>query len=136
MPYSFTQPYTKEEDGRVKLLPKHRQEIKRKHKGGRSLRSLAIEYGVDKGTIKAVINPEWYKAKQSKRYEKKPWIQYYQKDEWRLTMQKFRAKKRELNKLNKPKKPCALCGASLDQNGKRRRFCSDKCSWTFHNKNR
>lgn len=129
----FPKPYTPEEDGRFKILPERHEEIKAKSKGGRSLRSLAVEYGVDKGTIKAILDPEWYKTKQAKRYAQKPWATYYQKDEWKETMRKFRAKKRSLNKLNKSKPPCLFCGLSLDPNGKKQKFCSPKCGWDFHN---
>lgn len=53
-------------DRRIKLDIDDRNIIIRKYQQGASLRSLSREYQVDKGTIKAIISPEWYAEKQEK----------------------------------------------------------------------
>lgn len=53
-------------DRRIKLDIDDRNIIIRKYQQGASLRSLGREYFVDKATIKAIINPEWYAEKQEK----------------------------------------------------------------------
>lgn len=113
-----------EQDARYKILPSQYQEIKKSYRKLKSYRAVARLYNVNKGTIKAIIHPNWYLQKQQKRYAKKPWLEQYQKtkSEWCKIMQKHRAKKRKLqpdeirkyrhSKRGKifNKKKCIICG--------------------------
>lgn len=88
-----------EDDGRVKILPRDYLKIKRLYLRIKSLRAVAKIIEVDKGTIKAIVCPEWYKKKQLKRYAKKPWLEQYQKEKGEKhnrIMREYRRKKNEV----------------------------------------
>ena len=124
------------QDGRRKIDPKDYEEVRLDYAELKSQRKTAEKWNVDKRTIQFILSPERYAEFKRKRYLLAPWREYYSKDKWKEDMRKYRAKKRKHNLLNKPKSPCVQCGKKLDQNGKRQKFCSMKCSWDFHNKKR
>lgn len=86
--------YTKEQDGRIKILPEQYEEVREKYRVVQSLRAVAGYYGVDKRTIQFIIHPE--KLEDLKRHNKeiKHWSIYYDKDKRREYMRKWRAKKK------------------------------------------
>lgn len=61
-------------DRRLKLNEQERETILTEFKNGRSLRSLGREYNVDKHTIKAVVDSEWYQDKLKKTKERKAYL--------------------------------------------------------------
>ncbi len=102
MPLEY-KPYTDNPmlDGRRKVTPEQKQLIKEQRQQGWSFRKMARFHELDKGTIKAIIDPLWYKEKQQKQYAKKPWLDYYNKEQHTKDMRKTRAKKNRLNYTNK-----------------------------------
>ena len=92
-------PYTKEEqDGRRKLTELEKEEIRMKYKPRvYSYQMLADEYRVSKRLIFWVVNP--HRLEEFQRSRKGVWNRYYNKEDRRLTMQKYRAKKRALGLL-------------------------------------
>lgn len=86
--------YTKEQDGRVKILPAQYEEVRAKYNAENSLRAVAKYYGVDKRTIQFIIHPE--KLIELKEHNKriKHWAKYYDKEKRREVMKKWRAKKK------------------------------------------
>jgi len=85
-----------ENDGRIRLLPSLYEEVIARSKAGESLRALGRAYNVDRHTIKAIVDPEWYKKKQKQRYDQKMWEHNYDKEAHKLAIRKYRAKKKEL----------------------------------------
>ena len=129
------------QDGRVKITPDNYSEIKQQYKELLSLRAVARLWGVDRHTIKAIIDPEWYKNKQAKRYAKKPWLEWNERvrgEEWNSIMRKHRAKKQELqakelreyhhSKRGKifDKIPCLFCGEMFLPKRTAQKYCSRK----------
>lgn len=86
---------TQEQDRRVKLTDKQKQEIKQRYdKGGVSLNSLAKEYNVSKKTILLIVNDE-SKRKNDERI-KNHWRDYYDKEQHNQTIKNTRNYKQEL----------------------------------------
>lgn len=102
MPQQILAYTDKNNDKRRKLTDTERETIKElyKHQGA-TLRGLGRQFGVDRHTIKAIVDPIWYKNKQEQRYNKKPWLDYYDKERRREDMRKHRARKRKLGLLTK-----------------------------------
>ena len=98
-----TLPYNnKDNDKRRKLTDTERETIKELYtRQGATLRGLGRKFGVDRHTIKAIVDPSWYKNKQQQRYNKKPWLDYYDKEQWKHTMRKHRARERSLGLMIK-----------------------------------
>jgi hypothetical protein len=62
-------------DRRIKLTERQKNAILKQYGSGASIRKLSRTYKVDRKTIKAVLNPEWYSKqllKQRKNYLKYP----------------------------------------------------------------
>lgn len=82
-------------DKRVKLTPRQRREIISLYFIARvSLRGLGRLYGVDKKTIKFVVDPAFYQKELAR--NKGNSSKYYTKEKHRLYMQKHRLYKKEL----------------------------------------
>jgi len=88
--------YTEEQDGRVKLTSAQKEEIKIRYAaGGVSWKNLAEEYHVSKRLIGFIVNPATLE-KVSERV-KTSWKTYQAtKEQRKLIMRKYRAKKRSL----------------------------------------
>ncbi len=95
MPQNFRAYALPEQDGRRKLSEEQKQEIRAKYKPRvYSFGMLAKEYGVNKRTIFFVVNP--HKLVDFQRSRKGSWINYYDKEQHRLAVKKYRDKKRAL----------------------------------------
>lgn len=83
-----------EQDGRKKLSPRQKEEIKERYrKGDGTQRSLAKEYGVAKNAITYIVNDEYRDRQNKRRGEKQK--DYYDKETHRIRQSKYRAKKRQ-----------------------------------------
>lgn len=83
MPYKHESEHIKLvglQDRRRKLTDEQKEEIREKHKQGKSLNTLAKEYNVSKKLILITVNPE-SKAKQEK-YIKDHWREFRQSQEY------------------------------------------------------
>ena len=58
--------------------------------------SIAKEYDLDRWTIKAIVNPEWYKEKLESARLKAPWKMYYSRVKNSEAVKKYRQKKKRL----------------------------------------
>jgi transposase-like protein len=84
------------QDGRRKLTKEQKQEIIKLYATGNwSHRTLGKKYEVDKGTIALIVSP--HQLARWKAYAKGRYKIYYDKEERKIAMRKYRAKKRELN---------------------------------------
>ena len=85
-----------DKDKRRKIPDEEHAYIIKRHKDGEAIRAISRAYNVDKRLIQFIIYPErqitMYKARLKRRGSK----QYYNKDEWKLIMQKHRAYKKKL----------------------------------------
>lgn len=84
-----------EYDNRLKLDEIDKQQIIRKYLSGASMRSLSREYKVDRMTIKAIINPQWYEERKKQTRERKSYLSIT-KEKRNQYMKKHRNKKHEL----------------------------------------
>lgn len=90
------------QDKRRRLTDEEREQIKQLYTTTKAtFRGLGRRFGVDRHTIKAIVDPKWYKNKLQQRYDKKPWLDYYDKEQWKLTQRKHRKRKRELNLITR-----------------------------------
>jgi hypothetical protein len=87
---------TRPHDRRVKLSDADRVEILGLYLEGYSLRALGRMFGVDKGTIRAVVDPEYYRRKLDE--AKGNWIRYYDSEKHAAYMRNHRQYKRQLMK--------------------------------------
>lgn len=92
----ISQPLTPEQDGRRRILPCLYPEVIKQYNDLKSFRAVSRLFNVNKGTIKAIIDPQWYEAKKRKRYEKKAWLVYHNTTKRRICQAKHRAKRRSL----------------------------------------
>lgn len=92
--------YTEEQDGRVKILKSQYEEVRTKYASLKSMRATARYYGVDKRLIQFIVYPERLEALKAHNKLIKHHKKYYDKDKWRETMRKFRARKKEILKPN------------------------------------
>lgn len=132
-PRPFTNPL---DDARRKIDPADHPRIREHYQELKSYQKVADFWHVSKRTIIFICNPDKYAEFQRKRYLLAPWRESYAKlapGEHAQQMRVHRAKKRELNLLNKVKEPCVVCATPLDQNARRQRFCSQACNIYFHN---
>jgi hypothetical protein len=88
--------YSEEQDGRVKILKSQYDEVRAKYVSLQSMRATAAYYGVDKRLIQFIIYPERLEALKAHNKLIKHHRKYYDKDKWRETMRKFRARKKEI----------------------------------------
>lgn len=86
--------YTKEQDGRIKILPEQYEEVRAKYEAIKSLRAVAGYYGVDKRTIQFILYPERLEKLKEHNKKIKHWRLYYDKEKRREAMRKWRAKKK------------------------------------------
>lgn len=84
-----------EYDNRLKLDDVDKQQIIRKYQSGASMRSLSREYQVDRMTIKAIINPQWYEERKRQNRERKSYLSIT-KEKRNQYMKKHRNRKHEL----------------------------------------
>lgn len=82
-------------DRRVKLLQADKEEVRKLHKQGYSMRKLAIEFKVSRRLIAFIIYPERLKAERE-RDGKKKWRRYYTKEKHRNYMKRHSRYKQEL----------------------------------------
>ena len=101
MPQDYIKYKNKKLDGRFKILPDQYPEIIAKYKIIKSIRKLAKEYEVDKGTILMIVNPQYKKRHQQ--YQQGRWKFYYDRKKHANYIKKYRDKKRKL-KLIKTRK--------------------------------
>ena len=97
MPYkSETIKLAPSQDRRRKLTDEQKEEIKRLYETGLiGQRPLAKQFGVSRGLIQIIVNPEIAKAK--KQRIKDHWRDYRPtKEEWAATMREHRHYKQEL----------------------------------------
>jgi len=127
------------QDRRMKLDPKKHDEIRERYKNGEgSWKTLAEDYGVSKKTIGLIVNEEM--AKRNKKRVKEHWRDYYDKEDHRIAMRKFRAEKKRLGlteaKTPKHNKICPVCNTPF-QAIANKIYCSKKCKWNAaHERNR
>lgn len=82
-------------DRRLKLTDAQRAAI-RENAEGKSMRALAIEFGVSRRTIQFILQPDKLRENKLRRDERGGWRQYYKKDEWCETHREHRKYKRKL----------------------------------------
>jgi DNA-binding MarR family transcriptional regulator len=87
---------TRPHDRRVKLSEEDREVIRIMYEHGDSLRALGRMFGVDKGTIRAVVDPEYYRRKLDE--AKGNWIRYYDSEKHAAYTRNHRQYKRQLMK--------------------------------------
>lgn len=105
MPQNF-QAYTKpEQDGRRKLSVEDYDDIRVWIANGNSQRATAKHFNCSRRMVVWISQPEKYEAFRTARMASKKHLEYYDKEKHRLSVQKYRAKKRLLSIPNKPK-PC------------------------------
>lgn len=94
MPQKF-RAYTKElDDGRRKLTQEQKETILKHYEaGGISWQNLADAYGVSKRAIGFIVNEKTLEKVRER--IKRHWKDYYNKEERKDTMRKYRAKKRK-----------------------------------------
>lgn len=134
--------FTPTQDGRFKIHPRDHKKVRAMYKKLKSTRKTGAFFGVTKGTISNIVNPEQYKAKQLKRYAKKPWLEEYAKyqgEKWNKIMRIHKRKKYELqgealreyrhSRRGKTFEPrvCETCGVEYLPHITTQRFCSRKC---------
>lgn len=137
-------------DRRVKITPDQYDKVKTQYKKLGSFRAVARLYNVDRGTIKAIINPAWYKEKQQKRYKQKPWREYYkqqQGEQWNKIMREHRRYKYEVQpedvrqhrhaKRGKifETKTCIVCGEEFWPANTKQKVCPRRvrpCYWKIY----
>ena len=81
MPYEFEQLHIhlpRNADRRIKLTEEQRKEIRSSVK---SMRQLAIEYGVNRRAIDFIKHPEKVVANKKRRQERGGWRQYYDREQ-------------------------------------------------------
>uniref|UniRef100_A0A6H2A6B5 Uncharacterized protein n=1 Tax=viral metagenome TaxID=1070528 RepID=A0A6H2A6B5_9ZZZZ len=134
-------PYQNPElDGRCKVTPETAQSIKELYhdkKNPLSMRAIARLFDIDKGTVKAYLDPNWYKEKQQKRYKLQPWKEYYTAEKHRLAMKKVRAKKKELNytdAMPETEKQCPFCQIIFITKKHNKIFCTNLHAQKYYNK--
>lgn len=96
MPQEFKPFPRPEQDGRRKIMPEEHEQIKRDYQELQSYQKTADLWGISKRAAIFIVNPDKYKEFQRKRYEKKPWLDYYNREEHTKTIAKHRKKKKEL----------------------------------------
>lgn len=96
MPQDFKRFTDESQDGRRKIPTTEHKRIRELYQELKSFRKVAKLYGVDKRTIQFIVNPKMYKEFKKKRYQKKPWLDYYNKETHTPAIRKYRAKKRAL----------------------------------------
>lgn len=82
------------DDKRRKLHPDQYAEIQKKYEEGMSQRALGREYGVSKSLIAIIVNPE--RAAKVKARLKDNWQNYYDREQHRKDILKYRRRKREM----------------------------------------
>lgn len=87
----------KELDRRIKISDDVRESIKKLYfQDGYSMRKIARELGVDRGSVKNILFPEKYQE-QLRRYKKeKHWQKYYNKDKNTKSVREWRQRKQKL----------------------------------------
>lgn len=91
-------------DKRVKLTDLQREQIKDEYSTGLiSQRKLAEKYGVSRRTIQFIIDPEKEKIAKEQFKERRKDGRYYDKENHKQYMKKFRDRKQELYKEGKLK---------------------------------
>jgi len=93
MPQEF-KIYKPEQDGRRKILESEHEEVKAKYKSLKSLRGVAKIYGVDKRTIQFIVYPDRLEKLKEHNKQIKHYKKYYNTEARKLTMRKWRSKKR------------------------------------------
>jgi hypothetical protein len=83
------------DDGRRKIHPKDHDKIREDYLELKSQRKTAELWNVSRRTIQFILDPDKLKEFQRKRYLLAPWLEYYDKDKWRESQQRARAKKRD-----------------------------------------
>ena len=84
-------------DARRKLADHEREDIKLRYSQGEAIRSIArVHSHVSRRLIQFVLFPERLQAHKTIVKAEKRWRRYYNKENWKLTMRKHRARKRLL----------------------------------------
>ena len=91
-------------DRRVKLDDDQKEAIKDWFVRGISMRKIAKEFNVDKGTVRNIVKPEAYQAQLKKYREEKHWQKYYDTAKNTVYMRNHRRYKQELYLKGKLKK--------------------------------
>jgi len=83
-------------DRRIKLTDQEREEIKKLHKEGMTIRAIArmFEKKCSRKTIQYIIYPERLETIYRRQKENKSWEKYYDKDKRREYMRSHRAYKK------------------------------------------
>lgn len=138
MEYPNLQP---KDDRRFKILPSEYEKVKELYASLKSFKAVSRLFNVDKATIKAIIDPDWGKRKQKKRYAKKPWLDSYKKikgEKWNEIQREYKKRKLELqgdemrayhhSKRGKifHEIPCIECGKMFLPKTTKNKYCSRK----------
>jgi len=95
MPQDYKKYKNGMQDGRRKISNEQREQIRKLYAAGDwSWRTLAKKYEVNKGTIGLIVSKQ--RLATFRAYCKGKWKIYYDKDEHRKAMKKYRDKKRKL----------------------------------------
>lgn len=90
-------------DRRIKLTDAQREEIIKLHFSGWTQRKIAKKFGVDKSTIRFVVNPEAYQAYLQYRKDVKAHKKYYDREKNTKAVRESRNYKQQLKMENKIK---------------------------------
>jgi hypothetical protein len=96
MPQDFKKYENPKNDGRRKIMPEQYEEVIRTYRKLSSYQKTADVYRVSKRLIIFIVNPEKYEEFLRKRYDKKVWFEYYDREAHTKAQKKFRKKKRKL----------------------------------------
>lgn len=95
MPQTFLKFEDPKLDGRVKLTPEAKQQIRGLYfQGNSSHKSLSLQFGVSRRLIGLIVSDK--SAETMKAYQKGRWKLYYDKEKQKESQKKYRDKKRKL----------------------------------------
>lgn len=102
MPYKCEKMKTPAQyDRRNKVTPEMAETMRQMFADGIPLRAIAREFKVHHRTVKLHINHEYAAAETQRRKIEKPWLRYYDTDQRRIVMRKYRQHKRDLELAGK-----------------------------------
>lgn len=83
-------------DGRYRIHPNDHHLVRDLYAVLKSQRQVAATFGISRRLVAFICDPKRYEDHKEHNKEIEHWKLYYDKDQWKKTMRKFRAKKRSL----------------------------------------